>query len=679
MSRGSTDRQRNCIDGALAVACGLAALLLYGICLSPTVTYTGDCGELIAASYRGGVAHPSGYPLYCILARLFAVLPLGEVAWRYNLFSALCGAAAVGLIVLIMARLLPRNEQSTLWSAAGAALLLAGFTFFGAQCVIAEVYAPSGLLLAVILFCTIQWREQHDKHWPLLLALLLGLTFNSHLSGIFLWPGVLFYLWPQIKVLRVHRLAAMALLFLLGFSVTLYLPLRARTFPEPPKEGIAGQEYSWYSPLDWNHPVDFARWKTHVTVQQYRSILWKPLNVNIGGRVLHLRKLARTPTQAARKFIQLCGFLVLQFLWSTPLLLVGIVTALRRERRLGIALLIVCALNVGLAVHSNVDEIFYTSYLLFPTYLVLALWMGFGLHVIFRYATDKPRVLALCHVALIGTIVCQWILFVQASSFHSKTSARDLALERAEAALRLEQQTGRKPALFLLTDDTLFPFWYVQKVLGHAPNATTPWGQPVRAYQRLNRLPELVSRFQKRGPVAMANWDEKVDARFPYVPANDSGTLWLASTRALPWPSTPLTPAEEAALLDEIVKPRTRRLRKVRRAEVFGLNTKFQCPWFVTKEPWATDALNRTKQIGWIQIYIFQGGKPVSWKTTRRIVVTRDVKPGQFLQTMFPIELPIDLPPGQYEVWQRAVRWRGQGGPQIMWTVNEERLNVVVK
>ena len=76
---------------------GVAApsFLLLLCLLSPTVTRGGDCGELIAASYTLGIAHPSGYPVWCLLGRIFALIPIGEIGWRYNLFSCACGALAL--------------------------------------------------------------------------------------------------------------------------------------------------------------------------------------------------------------------------------------------------------------------------------------------------------------------------------------------------------------------------------------------------------------------------------------------------------------------------------------------------------------------------------------------------------------------------------------------------------
>jgi hypothetical protein len=72
----------------------LAALGVYLLTLCPTVA-GGDSGELIAAAFEPGIAHPPGYPLYVLGGKLFTLLPWGTVAWRVNLFSAICDTGAV--------------------------------------------------------------------------------------------------------------------------------------------------------------------------------------------------------------------------------------------------------------------------------------------------------------------------------------------------------------------------------------------------------------------------------------------------------------------------------------------------------------------------------------------------------------------------------------------------------
>src|SRR5437762_3277993 len=86
-----------------AAALGVVILAVYVRTLAPTVA-GGDSGELITAAYTLGVAHPPGYPLYTLLAKLFTLIPIGTIAWRVNLFSAVCGAGAATLIFLAVAR-----------------------------------------------------------------------------------------------------------------------------------------------------------------------------------------------------------------------------------------------------------------------------------------------------------------------------------------------------------------------------------------------------------------------------------------------------------------------------------------------------------------------------------------------------------------------------------------------
>src|SRR5579859_1762005 len=88
-----------------ALAVLLGSLLVYLSTLAPGLTWANngaDGGDLITAAATGGVAHPSGYPTYLLLVRLFLALPLGTLAFRANLFSAVCAALAAAAITLLV-------------------------------------------------------------------------------------------------------------------------------------------------------------------------------------------------------------------------------------------------------------------------------------------------------------------------------------------------------------------------------------------------------------------------------------------------------------------------------------------------------------------------------------------------------------------------------------------------
>ena len=65
-----------------------AALTIYLSCAAPSVMY-GDSAELQAVALEGGVAHPTGYPTFILLGRLFGRVLGGDEAHRItNLYAA---------------------------------------------------------------------------------------------------------------------------------------------------------------------------------------------------------------------------------------------------------------------------------------------------------------------------------------------------------------------------------------------------------------------------------------------------------------------------------------------------------------------------------------------------------------------------------------------------------------
>jgi hypothetical protein len=83
-------------------------LILYVLTLAPGVL-DGDSGEWQYMIPLVGVAHSTGYPLYIFLAKFFvSLVPFGSIAYRANLFSAVCAALAVGIFFLLASRLATR-------------------------------------------------------------------------------------------------------------------------------------------------------------------------------------------------------------------------------------------------------------------------------------------------------------------------------------------------------------------------------------------------------------------------------------------------------------------------------------------------------------------------------------------------------------------------------------------
>src|SRR5258706_5996690 len=87
-----------------SLAIGLLAFALYALGACSTI-YVGDSGELVAAVYTLGIPHPSGYPLYVLLGKLWTLLvPIGSIAFRMSLFSAACASLACGIVYAVFRR-----------------------------------------------------------------------------------------------------------------------------------------------------------------------------------------------------------------------------------------------------------------------------------------------------------------------------------------------------------------------------------------------------------------------------------------------------------------------------------------------------------------------------------------------------------------------------------------------
>ena len=80
---------------------------IYLATLAPS-TAMWDTSEYIAAAYVLGIPHPPGNPLFVLIGRVFAILPLGHlsVAMKVNILAALTSAVAAGMWFLITERIL---------------------------------------------------------------------------------------------------------------------------------------------------------------------------------------------------------------------------------------------------------------------------------------------------------------------------------------------------------------------------------------------------------------------------------------------------------------------------------------------------------------------------------------------------------------------------------------------
>lgn len=260
MKRPTRHHWPDLIIAGLLVACSLA---VYCATITPSLSYKSpDGNELATIPYILGLAHSTGYPLYTWLGKLFTLLPIGDVAHRVNLMSAVLGATGVGLLYWLICVLTQTetghkvSPQSRL-AAAFAALLFAFSRTFWSQTGIAEVYTPNLFMVALALLLLLMWARAEEQSrrsqsidpglWRRLIpstrplaflflsALALGLSLGTHMSSLGFAPafGLFVLLVSWEAALSPITWAAGLAGFGLGALQFLWLPFKAASLNDP--------------------------------------------------------------------------------------------------------------------------------------------------------------------------------------------------------------------------------------------------------------------------------------------------------------------------------------------------------------------------------------------------------------------------------------------------------------
>src|SRR3989440_10488903 len=175
-------------DWLQAAAVALALFALYAATAPRTVALEDD-GLFILSSYFLAIEHPPGYPLFTWIGHLFTYLPVGSVAYRVHLASAMFGALTCAAAWLCARSLIEGRLPAYL-----AAFGLGVSPVFWSQAIIAEVYTLNTFFFAVLVFMGLQGSARLLP-W---MAFIFGLSLSNHYPLMLLVaPAFLILLWPQ--------------------------------------------------------------------------------------------------------------------------------------------------------------------------------------------------------------------------------------------------------------------------------------------------------------------------------------------------------------------------------------------------------------------------------------------------------------------------------------------------
>ncbi|XP_055291591.1 transmembrane protein 260 isoform X2 [Moschus berezovskii] len=218
-------RRAGGLRGGVAVFAAVAAV--FTLTLPPSVP-GGDSGELITAAHELGVAHPPGYPLFTLVAKLAILLfPFGSVAYRVNLLCGLFGAVAAALLFFTVFRLSG--------SYAGGILAAGVFSFSRLTwqwSIAAEVFSLNNLFVGLLMALTVHFEEaataQERSKIAKIGAFCCGLSLcNQHTIVLYVLciiPWILFRLLKE-KELSPGSLLKLSLCFSAGLLPYIYLPV----------------------------------------------------------------------------------------------------------------------------------------------------------------------------------------------------------------------------------------------------------------------------------------------------------------------------------------------------------------------------------------------------------------------------------------------------------------------
>jgi hypothetical protein len=292
-----------------------------------------------------GVAHPTGYPLYVLAGHLFSLLPIGSMAFRVNLTSAVFATAAVVPVYLLIARLGGRRLVALI-----AALAFAVSSVVWSQAVVAEAYALNALIAGSIIALIVNLLSEsappstaaspaRASQIVPMLSLLLGLGIAHHLTAVLLLPACGLAILIARPRLRIRAILLALGLFLAGLAFWLYIPLRWPALhggaPMTPAEF-----FDWISGARFGGALALGAWSD-------------PGRWSIVARLL----------------LDAFG------LAGAALALIGVIGLAMRNSRAALITLVAFAAYTLYGVVYVVPDI---SVFLIPAYLIMAVWIGVG-------------------------------------------------------------------------------------------------------------------------------------------------------------------------------------------------------------------------------------------------------------------------------------------------------------
>lgn len=398
----------------------LIPLIWFASLIRVKFTY-GDGPELVMAAYLLGGSHPSGYPLWTMLAHIPSRLPF--LSPHYNvalLLSALPTALASSVLFTIARELGVRRAfagiASLVWVFGATVAYLATRV---------EVYAIHSLFVSLALLWLLRFMVSASIRDARLSVLFVCLALTNHLtSALMIIPVVIgLMLVDHRQILKPKNVAIFLGIAAACASVYLYLPLQAMA--------NVGDRISW------NDPQTLERFWFHVTGQEYSMFR------NTSKIVANLNNFVKSSENAYFPGILVVGALG------------GMELAWRNWRYLVVLVLIFVSYLAYIATYTINDISTYYTTLHFI--LILAAAIGFEWFVKQRFQESHKWII---HLVMVGCLVWVGSLMWRSQSNQWREA---LAHDMSEQVMADMKDPS---IIFTSVDGHSFPMWY-QRFVNH--------------------------------------------------------------------------------------------------------------------------------------------------------------------------------------------------------------------
>ncbi len=392
----------------------------------------GDWGEMQTVPHVLGVAHPTGYPTYIILSWLAQLVPVGSIAFRSNLLSAVLVSVALAVTAAVMVRLGVRPLL-----AVAAALALGAVRTVWSAATVAEVNPLHLLFVALLLHRALVWEERRSFRDLVLGALLLGLALGNHLLILFVAPFiVVFGLWVGRREIaaKPRNLLSVAAAGFLGLSVYLYIPIAAGLSPA----------------LAYNHPVTPEAMWWLISGTQFQE--------NFGFLALG------GPDEFAAALPVLRSMLFSRATPAMPILaLLGLIVLVRRRPAFGLTCLAILLMNIYIwATYQQLEH-----YLLVP-WLLIGIGAAVALESAVRALHDRlPWPQRRYAGGLVGAAALSFAMGLAITNWRVSDRSGDRSAETFVDAIF---DALPPDAAILSPWDASTPLWHAQLVLDRRPD-----------------------------------------------------------------------------------------------------------------------------------------------------------------------------------------------------------------